>query len=115
MVLQSGISPGFDDPPRRTLTCWVAILLVGVSSIAKAGSEREELDAVAPANLGLLGTPQQRKDLADRGVIATLGYTNDVLGNVHGGNKRGVIDQGKVEAALTLDLEKLAGWKGLTF
>ena len=56
-----------------------------------------------------------RKRLAEHGVTYNLIYTNDVLSNVAGGIKRGTIDQGKLEAQITIDLEKLADWKGLTF
>src|SRR5256714_1443464 len=56
-----------------------------------------------------------RKKLAEHGVTYNLIYTNDILSNVAGGLKRGTIDQGKLEAQLTIDLEKLADWKGLTF
>jgi len=55
-----------------------------------------------------------RKRLAERGFTYYLIYTNDVLSNLSGGNRRGTIDQGKLEAQFTLDLEKSAGWKDLT-
>lgn len=55
-----------------------------------------------------------RKRLSDRGVTYNLIYTNDVLGNLSGGNRRGTIDQGKLEGQLTVDLAKLAGWQDLT-
>src|ERR1041385_7260573 len=56
-----------------------------------------------------------RKKLADLGITYYLIYTNDVLSNLSGGNKRGTIDQGKLEDQLTINLEKLAGLKDLTF
>lgn len=56
-----------------------------------------------------------RKWLYDHGVTYSLIYTNDVLSNLSGGIKRGTVDQGKLEAQLYIDLEKLAGWKGWTF
>ena len=56
-----------------------------------------------------------RKRLYDRGVSYNLIYTNDVLGNMSGGIRRGTIDQGKLEAQLYIDLEKFAGWKDWTF
>jgi porin len=56
-----------------------------------------------------------RKWLYDHGVSYNFIYTNDVLGNVSGGIQRGTIDQGKLEAQLGIDLEKLAGWKDWTF
>jgi porin len=56
-----------------------------------------------------------RKWLGERGVVYGLEYTNDVLANVHGGLRRGTIDQGKLQGILTVDLDKLAGLSGLTF
>lgn len=56
-----------------------------------------------------------RKQLYDQGISYNLIYTNDVLGNLSGGIKRGTIDQGKLEGQLFIDLEKSAGWKGWTF
>ena len=56
-----------------------------------------------------------RKWLYDRGVSYNFIYTNDVLSNLSGGIRRGTIDQGKLEAQLAIDLEKLAGWKDWTF
>jgi porin len=55
-----------------------------------------------------------RKRLADRGIVYGLEYTNDVLANVRGGLKTGTIDQGKVQGILTVDMDKLAGWQGLS-
>lgn len=55
-----------------------------------------------------------RRDLAQRGITYNLIYTNDVLSNLSGGNRRGTIVQGKVEGQLTVDLGKLAGWKDFT-
>ena len=55
-----------------------------------------------------------RKRLSDRGITYNLIYTNDLLSNLSGGNRRGTIDQGKLEGQLTVDLAKLAGWQDLT-
>lgn len=55
-----------------------------------------------------------RKWLADRGIVYGLEYTNDLLSNVHGGNRTGTIDQGKLHGILLLDFDKLTGWQGLT-
>ena len=56
-----------------------------------------------------------RKSMAERGVTYNFLYTNDILANVRGGEKRGTIDQGKLEASLSIDLGKLAGFSGLAF
>src|SRR5262249_60464751 len=50
----------------------------------------------------------------ERGIVYGFEYTNDLLSNVSGGNKTGTIDQGKLQAILTVDFGKLAGWDGLT-
>ena len=42
-------------------------------------------------------------------------YTNEVLGNVSGGLRRGAIFDGKFDAILQADFGKLAGWDGLSF
>jgi len=65
-----------------------------------------------PHNADPYGT---RKWLYERGVSYNFIYTNDVLSNLSGGIKRGTIDQGKLEAQLYIDLEKLAGLKSWTF
>ncbi|MBV9346585.1 MAG: carbohydrate porin [Pseudolabrys sp.] len=56
-----------------------------------------------------------RQRLSDRGITYVLNYTNDILANVSGGLRRGTINQGKLEAIFRADLEKLAGWSGLSF
>src|SRR5262245_12906298 len=56
-----------------------------------------------------------RRKLAGQGITYDVFYTNDILANVQGGVRRGVIDQGKVEGALKIDLERAAGWQGLSF
>ena len=55
-----------------------------------------------------------RKRLSESGISYTIIYTNDVLSNVSGGNKRGTIDQGLVEDQLKVDLNKLVGWQDMT-
>ncbi len=56
-----------------------------------------------------------RKRLSERGISYSLIYTGEVLGNVSGGVRRGGIYEGKLEGLLNADLEKLFGWKGLSF
>jgi porin len=56
-----------------------------------------------------------RKWLAERGVNYGFIYNGEILGNVSGGVRRGAIFEGKLEAYVNADLEKLVGWRGLTF
>lgn len=56
-----------------------------------------------------------RRALAAHGIEFGINYTGDVLGNVSGGVKQSTHYVGLVEAGIDVDLEKLAGWRGLTF
>lgn len=64
-------------------------------------------------SLGTFGDPGGvRTMLAARGIDYNLLYTNEVLGNVSGGVRRGAIYAGKFETAVTIDFDRLAGWTG---
>ncbi|MCJ2131963.1 carbohydrate porin [Methylobacterium sp. E-045] len=64
-------------------------------------------------SLGAFGDPGGlRSLLAARGIDYNLLYTNEVLGNVSGGVRRGAIHAGKFETAVTVDFDRLAGWTG---
>ena len=56
-----------------------------------------------------------RKSMAERGVTYNFLYTNDILANIRGGEKRGTTDLGRLEASIAIDLGKLAGFNGLQF
>ena len=56
-----------------------------------------------------------RKWLSERGVTYGLVYTSEALGNVSGGIRQGALYGGKLEAAVSANLEKLIGWQGLSF
>src|SRR5262249_14637078 len=78
--------------------------------VTKEGIALPSIATSLPNNGDSLGL---RRWLADHGVTYTLIYTNDVLSNLRGGLRTGTIDQGKLEAILNIDLEKLRGWRGL--
>lgn len=56
-----------------------------------------------------------RARLAERGITYQLNYIGEVLGNTSGGVSRGTVYDGRLEAVVEADLEKLAGLKGLFF
>ena len=105
---------------------WLSVLW-GILLIIRFSAPLHAQNITQPQNTGpgnasvLDNLPQKgdpygyRKWLSDRGTTWTLFYTNDVLANVSGGIKRGVVDQGKAELQVTTDLDKVAGLKGLTF
>lgn len=67
-------------------------------------------------SLGPYGDPGgYRAYLADRGITYSLTYIGETLGVVSGGQRRGAIYEGRLDAQLDVDLGKLAGWSGLAF
>ena len=60
--------------------------------------------------LGLLPNPYQR-----RGVKFSLSYVADALSNVTGGARQGGVFEGRLNAAVDLDLAKALGLSGLSF
>jgi porin len=64
---------------------------------------------------GLADPAGVRSAWAARGVTFGINYVSDVLGNVSGGIKQSTHYAGLVEAGVDVDLEKFAGWRGLSF
>ena len=97
----------------RLIGAWITVLLLGAPAAANPleYTAGPSIASSLPANGDPAGI---RKSLADRGVTYNLTYINDVLANVRGGARRGVIDQGRLDGSMTLDFEKLAGWSGLS-
>ena len=104
---------------QRSKMCLGSLLVAGLAWATPAAAE-DAVDGIPspsiatslPAN----GDPSGvRKRLSEQGISYGLTYTGEVLGNVSGGVRRGGIYEGKLEAFLNADLEKLAGWRGLSF
>ncbi|MBV9558317.1 MAG: carbohydrate porin [Pseudolabrys sp.] len=98
----------------------IPVELRAQSTIDSAGSVIESADpdgitrpsiATSLPNNG--DSSGSRKRLAERGFTYVFNYTQDILSNLAGGNRRGTIEQGKLETIFTLDFEKFAGWHGL--
>ncbi|MEK7678436.1 MAG: carbohydrate porin [Verrucomicrobiota bacterium] len=53
-----------------------------------------------------------RPALAKYGVDVAVEYTGEVMGNVAGGLARGTVYDGLLKAAVDVDLERLAAWRG---
>ena len=56
-----------------------------------------------------------RAALAGHGITFAINYGAEVFGVASGGIRRGSQYSGQLETVLDIDLDKLAGWKGLTF
>ena len=116
------------SPPRLTalapVRCLALALIVG--SCLGPRAARAEMAATVnengiPSDSIVTSLPDKgdpgglRKWLAQRGITYTIYYTNEMLGTVSGGIRRGALYEGKLDAQFSADLEKLAGLKGLSF
>jgi porin len=102
---------------------WLPALLVFVASAGAAlAQEDKKTDDLKPADpdtgestlqestLGLLPNPFQ-----NRGVKFAATYIGETLGNPTGGWKQRAVYEGRLNLAVDIDLEKLAGQKQLAF
>jgi porin len=104
---------------RATQIVLLTIVLAMGAQVASAADD-EWKDGVPPGsvatNLPNNGDPGGiRKWLSERGLTYSFIYTGDVLGNVSGGLRRGAVYQGRLEAQVRADLDKILGFKGLGF
>jgi len=86
-----------------------SVLYVSVTAAALAFAQGARADE-ASGNWS-----KERKALAARGITYELTYTSEWLANVSGGLRTGSVYQGKLEGAISADLEKLMGWSGWKF
>lgn len=106
---------------KRARRCGaLAAVLAGLSAApapAADGPDRNGITAPSIAtSLPYNGDPTgSRSWLASLGLTYNFIYTNDLLGNLHGGLRNGTVDQGKLEYNMIFDFEKLTGWQGLSF
>src|SRR3954454_16563827 len=102
--------------PYALLIAACAVLgLLGIPAFAQESNEDQPADpdtgesTVAERTLGLLPNPYQRL-----GIKFAATYISEVLGNATGGLQQGATFEGRLNLAVDLDFDKLAGWKGLT-
>ena len=101
-------------------TAGLFLVLAGAQSVRADDYASKIVDGIPQPSLATslaktTGSSGYRKMLADKGFTFTFIYTNEVLRNVAGGVRRGNLFEGKVDAQFTIDLEKMAGFNGLTF
>jgi porin len=95
--------------------------LIEATSVSNAAAQPDRADGgmsatavtAHPAYVDARGVTPKRRTID--GLLYDFVYTNDLLANVSGGSRRGVIDQGKLEGIVSAELEKLAGLPGLYF
>ncbi len=97
--------------------CIGALLSVGLAANAMADDE-DDMPAdpdtgestVTETTLGVLPNPYERY-----GIKFAATYIGETLGNVSGGIKQGAIYEGRLNLAVDVDLQKLAGWQQWAF
>ncbi len=95
---------------RKALIGLGVILTLAGRSPALAGAKDESMADWFP-----LISPEfnaWRNALADKGFALGMTYIGDMIGNVSGGFKRGVIYQGRLDLGIDADFDKLVGWQG---
>lgn len=103
----------------RPTAVWIwACAFVCASSFSAVSQESNEdqpsdpdtgESTVAERTLGLLPNPYERL-----GIKFAATYIGEVLGNASGGLRQGGTFDGRLNLAVDVDFDKLAGWKGLT-
>lgn len=101
----------------------IVLFLIALGIAARASAAvADDFDAngIPPSSIATSlpnnGDPGgMRKWLRDRGLTYSLVYTGEVLGNIAGGLRQGAVFQGRLEAMVNADLEKILGLRGLSF
>ena len=101
---------------------FIAVVLLAATSGDASAQQDKKTDDLKPADpdtgestveestLGLLPNPFQKY-----GIKFAATYIGEVLGNVSGGLKQGAVYDGRLNLAVDIDFQKLAGLQGLTF
>jgi porin len=112
------------EPPDRILklSWFVAAVLLASSAAGAWAQEDKKTDDEKPADpdtgestveestLGLLPNPLQKY-----GIKFAATYIGETQGNISGGLKQGMVYDGRLNLAVDVDLQKLAGLRELTF
>jgi porin len=103
-------------PERRAgLLLLAAALTVLAGTGTAAAGEPSWVDAWA-VQPGATGSWFGLRDaLIQRGITPIVTYVTDLVGNPVGGRRRGAAYSGQLNAEISVDLDKLAGLRGLTF
>ncbi|MEI9898212.1 MAG: carbohydrate porin [Chthoniobacter sp.] len=92
------------------------LAFAGVAAVALAGDDPPPPSAGGPPVDVLTGDwSGVRCSLANHGVVPSLSYLGEVMGNTTGGFRRATIYEGLVTFGLDVDLQKLVGWQGAKF
>ncbi|MCK5497036.1 MAG: carbohydrate porin, partial [Hyphomicrobiaceae bacterium] len=97
------------------------LFLLLASAPAMADDEEGRLPGIPEHSIatslpqGLADLGGMRSRLARYGIQFGVSYIGEVLGNPSGGFKQSTHYDGRLELVFEIDMEKMIGWKGLTF
>jgi porin len=104
------------------ISWFIAVILLAATPGVAAAQQDKKTDDLKPADpdtgestveestLGLLPNPFQKY-----GIKFAATYIGEILGNVSGGLQQGAVYDGRLNLAVDIDFQKLAGVQGLTF
>jgi porin len=104
------------------ISWFIAVVMIAGSASGAFAQEDKKTDDQKPADpdtgestveestLGLLPNPFQKY-----GIKFAATYIGETLGNVSGGLQQGAVYEGRLNLAVDVDLQKLVGWRDLTF
>jgi porin len=104
------------------ISWFIAVMLLAATAGVAVAQQDKKTDDLKPADpdtgestveestLGLLPNPFQKY-----GIKFAATYIGEVLGNVSGGLQQGAVYDGRLNLAVDIDFQKLAGVQGLTF
>jgi porin len=104
------------------ISWFIAVILLAATLGVAAAQQDKKTDDLKPADpdtgestveestLGLLPNPFQKY-----GIKFAATYIGEILGNVSGGLQQGAVYDGRLNLAVDIDFQKLAGVQGLTF
>jgi porin len=93
----------------RTLLAAAAVLLASDLAAGEAENPPPQGERATPSAWEAL-----RRDAAARGVELSAVYDGEGLVNATGGTRTGGVYVGNLHLQLTVDAERLLGWRGLT-
>ncbi|MBI4026100.1 MAG: carbohydrate porin [Verrucomicrobia bacterium] len=109
-------------PGSCTLRCWGLVALSGLLATARVVGDsfiRNETNSLE-AGAGVRSIWEQtrlagdwggaRDQLETQGVVFGLTYTGEVLSNISGGIRRGLLYEGLLELSTDINFDKLTGW-----
>jgi porin len=101
---------------------WGGVVVAAAAAIATGPAKADEAPTGIPDPSIATSLPHELADpggvraaFASQGITFGINYIGEVFGTLSGGFNQGTYYDGRLEVAVSADLEKMLGWKGLSF